>query len=160
RVIHLPDPVLRDVLPIFLAAGDDGIGMIAEVILDPKTTSETKTALMAGYGWRAQATPATLRILRALLKDKSAVVRASALTSLRFQKVPGLTPDYVALLADLELLDVPSHYMFDDPYHVAHALGNQGKEAVPSLIKALEHEAPLARFQAASALFRIGKDAA
>src|SRR5262249_8416838 len=48
---------------------------------------------------------------------------------------------------------------FADPYLVAGALAKQGKDAVPALIEALGHTAPVARFQAARALSVMGKDA-
>jgi HEAT repeat protein len=147
-----------DVVSIFRAAGDDGEAMLADLMLDPKTTSELRVRLLDGFRWEKETTPATIRILRALLHDKAAKVRAAAVAPLQRVRAPELIPDLIELLGDLELLKVVPTYQGDE-YRVARALGRQGKEAVPALVKALENKTPLARFQAARALSHLGKDA-
>jgi HEAT repeat protein len=155
----MPPRSIGDCLPVFRAVGEDGMAMLADFILDPKTRSEVKVALMVRYGWGRQTTPSTDRILRALLKDEKAEVRAAAVDVLESVRSKELVPALAALLDDQAIPKVPSEYKGEDEFRVARALGNQGKDAVPLLKKALEHKVALARFQATRALGRIGKDA-
>jgi HEAT repeat protein len=155
----LPPHSVREVVPVFLASGEDGMVILAEFVLDPKTGGEMKVALMEGYRWRKESTPSTVRILRALLADESPAVRVAAVTTLQTVRAKELIPRLAELLEDAALPKVSSHIKGDDTYYVARALGNQGKDAVPALTKALGHELPLARFQAARALAALGKDA-
>lgn len=146
-------------LGVFLAAGEDGMAILADFILDPKTERDMKVAVMRQYHWDRRATPSSLRILRGLLEDESAQVRASALQTLRSVRAKELIPQMVKLMGDRDILKVPSEWKGDDAYYAARALGNQGKDAVPALREALKSDEPLVRFQAARALAEIGKEA-
>jgi HEAT repeat protein len=157
---EMPTRNLRKVLPIFLAAGEEGARILADYVLDPKTANEIKLGLMSGYRWESRTTPSLVRMLRALLKDRSPALRVFALQTLRTARSKELIPDLIGLLPDVDLLDVPPEYKGDDPFYVAPALARQGKEAVKPLTRALDHKVPLARFQAARALAELGKDAA
>jgi HEAT repeat protein len=155
----LPADSISDCVPVFLAAGDEGKDALADLVVDPNTTSKIKVALMKGYRGERQATPATLRMLRVLLDDEEAEVRVAAVMVLRYVRAKELIPRLVELLADTAITQVPSGDKGDDPCHVANALGNQGKEAIPALIQVLESRDPLVRYQAARALGIVGKDA-
>ncbi|HEY7154075.1 MAG TPA: HEAT repeat domain-containing protein [Gemmataceae bacterium] len=157
---EMPTQNLHEILPIFLATGEEGTRLLADYVLESKTTTETKLALMAGYHWESRTTPSTVRMLRGLLKDKSPALRVSALQALRSARAAEVIPELIELLPDAALLKVPSEHKGDDPFYVAAALAHQGKDAVAPLIKALDHRAPLARYQAARALAALGKDAA
>jgi HEAT repeat protein len=157
---HVPIRNLSEFLPIFLAAGEDGMRLLADYVLDAKASNEVRLALMAGYRWEQRTTPSAIRMLRGLLKDSSPALRVSALQALRTARAKELIPDIIRLLPDAALLEVPSDYKGDDVFYVAAALAGQGQDAVPALIKALDHRVPLARYQAARALAALGKDAA
>jgi hypothetical protein len=123
-IAAMPSNMLRNVFPIFLAAGEDGMTLLADYMLDPKTSSETRVALMTGYEWEHKTTPSTIRILRALLKDKSPEARASALQALKSVRAKELIPDLIPLLSDRDIIKVVPDFIFDDPYYAARALGN------------------------------------
>lgn len=156
----LPDRSLRDVLPIYLAAGEDGMKLLADLMLDPKTPAATKRSLMSGYRWQRSTTPSSIRILRGMLQEKSPELRVAALETLSSLPAKELIPELVERLPEVDLLKVPSDYLGQDSFYAARALARQGKDAVPELTKALRHPVALARFQAARALADIGKDAA
>jgi HEAT repeat protein len=149
----------RDALRIFMASGEEGMAILAEFMLDPKTSGDKKVAIMDGYYGDKGPTPSTIRILRALMSDESAAVRVAGVQALESARVKELIPKLTELLEDESILKVETDRKGLDPFHVARALGNQGKNAVPALMKALESKQPLARFQAARALAYIGKDA-
>jgi HEAT repeat protein len=157
---HLPPRTAGEALPLFLGAGEEGMALVAEVMLDPTTQDEVKIGLLRGYRREQQTSPSTVRILRALLHDRSARLRVAALLVLQTARAKELIPDLVPLLADDALLNVRSDFKGDDQFHATRALGNQGKDALPALTKALTHDLPLARFQAVRAMSLMGKDAA
>jgi HEAT repeat protein len=157
----LPDmtpETARDVLPVFLAHGDEGMAMLADFLLSPKATADVKAAFLHSHRWEKQSTHSTVRILRALLSDKAPAVRAAALETLGTVRAKELIPNMINLLADNELLKVRPQLIGEDPFYAARALGNQGKTAVEALSRALEDRRPLQRFQAARALFLMGKE--
>jgi HEAT repeat protein len=155
----LPPRSAAGALSVFRSVGEEGMTILVDFLVDPGTTPEIKVAILEEYRWRPENTPSTIRILRDSLESKSAEVRAAALRPLERMRAKELIPRMVELLGDEELLKVGSDSKGEDSYYVARALGNQGKEAVPALIGALEDKSWLVRFQAARALARIGKDA-
>ena len=155
----MPVRSLRDCTPVFLVGEEEGAALLADFLLDAKTSSEIRVAMLDGYRWERTSFPSTVRMLRGLLADKSPAVRAAAIQVLESVRAKEIIPKLAALLDDQEVVAIPSDLIGADRFHVARALANQGKDAVPLLQKALNHKVPLARFQAARALAGIGKDA-
>ncbi|HEY7426475.1 MAG TPA: HEAT repeat domain-containing protein [Gemmataceae bacterium] len=155
----LPPRSAHDCLPVFLAAGEEGMAILADFLVDPKTDSGLKVALLEGYRWEKRTTPSAVRILRTLLEDEKPAVRAAAVQVLATVRSKELVPKLAGLLDDGEIVKVRSDFKGDDEFRVARALGNQGKDAVEVLIAGLDNKKPLARFQAARALALIGRDA-
>jgi HEAT repeat protein len=149
----------RHVVPVFMLGGDEGIALLADCLVDPKTGTDLKVEVARGLDWMRQPSPSAIKMLRVLLRDSSAKIRAGTLEALGSVRAPELIPDMAELLGDVDVAKFRSEYKSDDEFHAARALGNQGKEAVPALTKALGSRVPLARFQAARALALIGKDA-
>jgi len=150
---------VREVVPVFLAADEEGMAILADLITDPATSDETRIRLMEGYRWERRTTPSSERVFRTLLSDDNPAVRAAAVSVLEGVRSEALVPRLAELLEDTDLLRRVSDSKGEDEFHVARALANQGKAAVPLLTKALEHDVPLVRFQAARALALMGKDA-
>ena len=115
----MPARTVESVLPLFLDAGETGMTLLADLVADPATTNATKIALMRGYRWEQRSTAATVRMLRVLLQDKEAEVRAAAVRTLESVRARELIPNLVVLLKDVKLLRIPSGVKDGDEYRVA-----------------------------------------
>jgi HEAT repeat protein len=151
---------IRETATVFCSVGEEGMGILAEFMLDPKTNAEKKALLLDRFSWEREMTPSGKRILLAALEDKTAAVRAAAARLLEWRQLSDSIPQLVKLMDDRAVAEAPSDYKGDDEFHVARALAKQGKGAVAPLMKALNHSSDLVRLQAAYALALIGKDAA
>ena len=96
----------------------------------PKRAAKRKSDCCRGIAGTATPT-SSVRILRGLLKDKSAAVRAAALDSLRSVRAKELVPDLIDLLTDQAVLEVQSDYKGDDPYYVARARAIKERKPFP-----------------------------